>query len=242
MKRKNPSLKKQTYQLADDGSFIIHDYNFAKPFSSFFPGVSGLWGRPLWAFYVNRGQGLVSFGSLDKDRAIMEFLPANQAYERVGLLGFRTFIKVRRKNKEPVFYEPFLNTKDNQDARVKNQMRITSYDLRIEEINTRLGLKVTVRYFPLPAESIGALVRLVKVENIGRTNVKIEVLDGMPKVVPYGMDNFCLKNISRTIESMMKVSNYDKGVPFFHLKTEPQDRPEVVLIKSGSFYLKLLLS
>lgn len=32
----------------------------------------------MWVFYVNRGQGIASFGIENKDNAILEFLPANE--------------------------------------------------------------------------------------------------------------------------------------------------------------------
>ena len=50
------------YYVDDNGAFVIEDYQHAKLFSDFFPGVSGLYGIPMWAFYVNRGQCLSSFG------------------------------------------------------------------------------------------------------------------------------------------------------------------------------------
>ena len=68
------------YYLNKDGEFVIDNYNLAKPFSSFFPGIAGPWGVPIWAFYVNRGQAIASFGIKDKDHPIMEFQPANKSY------------------------------------------------------------------------------------------------------------------------------------------------------------------
>ena len=64
----------KTYYLDDNGAFIIEDYQHVKLFADFFPGVSGLYGVPMWAFYVNRGQAVSSFGIESKDKAILEFL------------------------------------------------------------------------------------------------------------------------------------------------------------------------
>ena len=50
------------YYLRPDGVFVIENYNQQKPFANFFPGISGAWGIPMWVFYVNRGQGIASFG------------------------------------------------------------------------------------------------------------------------------------------------------------------------------------
>ncbi len=56
------STKNLKYHLNESGEFIINDYNSTKLFSSFFPGVAGKNGIPMWVFYVNRGQCIASFG------------------------------------------------------------------------------------------------------------------------------------------------------------------------------------
>src|SRR5271167_2536822 len=98
----------RTYSFDDKGSFVIDDYQHAKLFADFFPGVSGLYGTPMWAFFVNRGQAVSSFGIESKDKSILEFLPANKAYRSTSSTGFRTFIKVG-DGKYNKFYEPFAN-------------------------------------------------------------------------------------------------------------------------------------
>ena len=85
--------------------FVIEDFDEAPPFASFLPGIAGPLGIPLWAFYVNRGQAIASFGVGSKDMPIMEFQPANKAYQTVPYTGFRTFIKVC--DAADGFYEPF---------------------------------------------------------------------------------------------------------------------------------------
>ena len=86
-------------------SFFIENYNHAPPFSNFFPALAGVTGKPMWVFYANRGQGIASFGVNNKDGAMMEFQPANKAYQSTPVLGFRTFIRPQT-GKAGVF-EPF---------------------------------------------------------------------------------------------------------------------------------------
>ena len=62
------------YYLGENGEFVIEQYNYAKPFASFFPGIAGPHGIPMWAFYVNRGQCVCSMGIDNKEMPIMEFL------------------------------------------------------------------------------------------------------------------------------------------------------------------------
>ena len=76
------------YTLSGE-KFIIEDYTRMPAFSSFLPGLAGVRGIPVWSFYTNRGQGINSFGIHHKGNAMMEFNPANTAYENTPLKGDR---------------------------------------------------------------------------------------------------------------------------------------------------------
>ncbi|MFA5118210.1 MAG: cellobiose phosphorylase [Candidatus Omnitrophota bacterium] len=230
------SAAKPKYYLNADHEFVIENYNLAKPFANFFPGIAGKYGIPMWAFYVNRGQAICSFGIKDKDNSILEFQPANKAWETVFTHGFRTFLKVMTKNSFRM-YEPFRPGFVNERYLVSNKMFITSYGLRLEEINRTLGLSISVDYFTVPQDSYAGLVRNVTVANLSRSAKEIELVDGLPQVVPFGVNNFFLKKMSRTIEAWMVVENLKRGVPFYKLSVDPADRPEVVHIEQGNFYL-----
>ncbi|MCX5701780.1 MAG: cellobiose phosphorylase [Candidatus Omnitrophica bacterium] len=230
------SDKTPKYYLNASGEFIIENYNFSKPFADFFPGIAGKFGIPMWVFFVNRGQAIASFGTKDKDRSILEFFPANKAWQFVSLQGFRTFIKVLT-GKRTILYEPFHNGFANLQYNLRNEMSITSYDLKIKENNLTLGLEVEVEYFTIPDDSYAALARILTIRNVGSATKKIQILDGLPQIVPFGTSNLFLKKLGRTIEAWMNVENLDKGVPFYKLDVDPTDRPEVIHIKEGNFYL-----
>ena len=225
---------KPVYRLESDGSFIIENYHAASPFSNFFPGIAGIWGIPMWVFYVNRGQGIASFGIESKDKAIMEFQPANKAYRLVSSHGFRTFLKVVKGSAEK-YYEPFRAVSASP-FRVRQSMRMTSYDLTIEEVNLSLGLTVTVNYFTVPEESFSGLVRKVCVRNNSRSDLKIQMIDGLPAILPYGQNDWVMKNMCRTIEAWYKVRNLEAKAPYFQLDVEAADVPQVKHIKEGNFY------
>jgi len=229
-------VKQPKYYLNAEGEFVIENYNFSKPFANFFPGIAGKYGIPMWVFYVNRAQGIASFGTKDKDHSIVEFFPANKAWQMVSSQGFRTFIKVV-SGKKAVIYEPFHNGFTNLGFKLENRMRISSSGLIIEESNFTLGLNVKVEYFNIPNDSYAGLARIVTIENTGRNLKKMQILDGLPQIVPFGTSNLFLKKLGRTIEAWMNVENLDKSVPFYKLDVDPSDRPEVIHIKEGNFFL-----
>jgi len=232
---KNFQKKNVQYRLTDKGEFIIENYNYAKPLANFFPGIAGKYGIPMWLFYVNRGQAINSFGTDGKDSAILEFQPANKAWQQTSLLGFRTFIKFDGGQRDS-FYEPFNNGISSMFFDLHNQLAMTSYGLKLEETNKTLGLKANVEYFTIPEENFAGLARIVTIKNIGRKPRKIQLLDGLPRIVPYGIANFFLKKLSRTIEAWMRVENLEKKSAFYKINVAPIDRPQVVHIKGGNFF------
>ena len=223
---------KVSYRLDKEGKFIIENYNQAPPFSNFLPGISGLWGIPLWVFYVNRGQGVVSFGIKDKNHALLEFLPANKAYQSAPLLGYRTFVKINNRT----YYEPFQLTP--QYSR-KERMVITSFDFTIEEENKLLGLGFKVRYFTLPNLEFAGLVRVVKIKNISSKRLDIKIIDGLPQIVPFGCRDLFLKNLGRTVEAW-KRCEIRKKAAIFKLVVDPQDTADTCYIQGTNFAYALV--
>lgn len=220
----------------DKLKFTIENFTRAKPFASFLPGIAGVTGIPLWCFYTNRGQGIAGFGIESKDGAIMEFQPANKAYRLTPTHGFRTFLKYRIDGKEG-FYEPFQETLAYASSQRENKMTISPYDVALEEINSDLGLSVTVRYFTVPEEPLAALAREVVIKNIGNAGeFEIELLDGMPLINPYGITNENTKNMSRTIEAWAFAENLENDAPYFRLKVLSDDSAEVIPVREGNFY------
>jgi hypothetical protein len=182
----------------------------------------------MWVFYANRGQAIAGFGVNDKNGAMMEFLPANKAYQAMSFLGFRTFYRL---SSQEAFYEPFaLHSSQSVQTLV-----VRPYEIELCDRNTALGLETTVIYYGLPNEFLPALVRRVTVKNIGKKPVRIDMADGLPRVVPKGMDDYLVKNMSRTIEAFAEVLNLETGAPFFKLKIQPDDKPDINWLESGFF-------
>ncbi|MBI4340724.1 MAG: cellobiose phosphorylase [Candidatus Omnitrophica bacterium] len=223
------------YRLEGE-EFVIEDYARARAFASFLPGIAGLWGIPLWAFYVNRGQAIAGFGIQDKDHPIMEFRPANRAFRLAPWQGFRTFLKFSSRGRGG-WYEPFRSPAPNGRSPIVQRMRIRMADLMLEETHRALGLEVGVHYFTIPHEPYAGLARVLTITNRSRKALAYELLDGLPVIIPHGMRDSFLKHMSRTMEAWVTVDHLDQGVPFYRLKVEPSDRPEVIPIRAGNFYV-----
>jgi hypothetical protein len=218
------------FSINDKGYFVIKDYQKKSTFASFLPGIAGKLGIPIWAFYVNRGQGIASFGLKSKDNSIMEFYPANKSYANVSTKGFRTFIKVNGE-----FYEPFREVNES----ITSEMIIAPDSLTLVENNKKLNIQTKVLYYILPNENFAGFVRKVEVTNMSNFTKTFKILDGMPILVPYGIDHKTLKYESQTITAWAKVYNLDNDIPFYRLSASASDEAQVNEIHSGNFYVAL---
>lgn len=204
----------------------MKDYGRKSVFSGFLPGIAGKCGIPMWCFYVNRGQGVVSFGIEDKEHAIMEFYPAHVAYQNVKRTGFRTFIK-----KDGQFYEPFSGEELAQEMEIgRNHMRITEED-------PESGLRTQVTYYVLPEEPVAALVREVMITNQTKETCRMEVIDGMPAVIPYGVSMESMKNMTQTAKAWMQAVTLGERTELYRVRASMEDSADVREVSGANFAL-----
>ena len=228
-----PNHIRPEYAYEPDGSFTVVHYNRAAPFSSFLPGIAGPWGIPMWVFYVNRGQGVCSFGVRDKDHAIAEFLPANWAYQLAFRQGFQTFFKIRR-NGSLLRHEPFQMPAAN-DVGCVQTMRVWPGQVAFAQTHPGFGLEVEARYFTLPHEPVSALVRTVRVRNTGPERAELQMLDGLALIIPHGLNNYMLKNLRYIAQSQIEVTGLATRAPGFRTKASTEDSSVVEEVKGVNF-------
>lgn len=233
-KQTSQQAELQHSELRVDG-FNLSAFNTLRPFSSFLPGIAGELGKPLWVFYTNRGQCISSFGVRDRNGAMLEFQPADKAYALTAMLGFRTFFKLYN-GEVPALYEPF---KIGAAEGITQRLTIRPEEIEIEEIHSALGLRICIQYFTLANESLPVLVRRVTVENLSANVLRGDVLDGLPQIVPYGLNEQQLKQMSRTMQAFAEIQHVADKLPFYKLKVMPSDKPEMERIDAGFFAFTL---
>lgn len=197
-----------------DCAYTITEYHKKPVFCSFLPGIAGLHGVPTWCFFVNRGQCVTSFGVADKDHAIMEFTPAHTACQIVEAKGFRSFVKLNGKVTE-LFADP-------------SAPHIMNVGLNYLSLRTETdALKVCVDYFVPPNLVVGTLARRLRVTNKSASSAKLELLDGMPAAIPYGVSDWTLKNMIQTGIAWMEAEQVESGVPRFRVRASMEDTARV---------------
>ncbi len=208
----------------ENRSYEMKDYARQSNFASFLPGIAGVRGIPVWCYYVNRGQGVVSFGTDNKDHAIMEFYPAHVAYQNAKRMGFRTFLR-----RDGAYAEGFA------DESNPHTMKIGMNGLSVEEDLKSAGLRLEISYFTLPEEPLGALVRRVRVTNTSDASCSLEILDGMPQIIPFGVGAHDMKNMTQTAKAWMQVEDRASGVPYYRVRASMEDSASVSAVWGGNF-------
>ena len=207
----------------EHGRYVIEDYQAKPPFSSFLPGIAGPMGVPVWCYYNNRGQAVCSFGARDKDHAIMEFSPAHTAYQNVGRTGFRTFCKI-----DGAYRELFTGVCAMHTG--MSEVEITCRES---------GLEASALYFGVPGERTAALARVLTVRSTEKAPVTLELLDGMPALVPYGVEQDALKNMANLAKAWMQAEDADTGRACFRVRASMADTAQVTEVKGCNFCLGL---
>jgi hypothetical protein len=223
------------YRLDKNGRFQIMRYDQQPAFASFLPGVGGPDGVPLWCLYVNRGQAICSYGVGNKDNPVVEFLPANWAYQLTGIQGFRTFCKV-----DDHYYEPFQDNLNSRQYDFLRRMWIQMDRLVLHEENRTLGLRFEVTYFSPVNKPIGSLVRMLTITNTSSHRYHLEGLDGLPLIIPAGFTDIGLKTMRRIHEAYASVRKVAGYVPFYAAKVMTHDEAEVQEVCKGNFYASWL--
>lgn len=232
----------------------MEDYDSKSTFSSFLPAVAGYFGKPVWNFYVNRGQAMATFGTTSKDFPILEFNSANKAYQLTPYVGFRTFVRGTRATGTSFESEPFSpDTSRNLDLPDEDQnnmpkriLYVGTNEFEIADMDAVNGLTTRVQYYVLPEEDFGALIRRTKFVNTGDSVLSLDVLDGLAKMEPYGGKlDWGLKQMGRTLEGWMGVYHEDDSdltMPYYKLSTEPNDSAQVKIEEAGHYCVSFIES
>lgn len=210
-----------------DGRLWIDRYDQKKPFASFLPGVAGKYGIPMWVYYVNRGQLISSFGLESKDQPMLDFSPANMAYRRTEIDGFRTLLKING-----TLYEPFSST--------------TKHDRKMYIEMNAIGLfeehddyAIDIKYVNVVEQPYPGLVRKVTVTNKTQQPLDVEVIDGLATLWPFGTNQFMIKNMSNLAVAWFDVFNQDRKMPLLKNRSTTEDTTEVEGVEAGHFYVSI---
>ncbi|MDF3130133.1 hypothetical protein P0Y35_13075 [Kiritimatiellaeota bacterium B1221] len=208
-------------------------FDRSAPYSSFLPGIAGLYGKPLWLYFVNRGQAVACFGTQDKDHAIMPFQSAFLHQARVEQEGFRTLVRWQEAD-EWRFYEPFRAAEE-----AERSLDTTPSRLFLSEEANGLGMDFEVSYTTVPGETCPCLLRSVTLHNRSDVRRRLEILDGFSRLIPYGLTHAASQNEPFVSLGYLKIDGLEEGLPFYRFLDAPSYDHVIGKREAGNFYFTI---
>ncbi|MEL0088384.1 MAG: hypothetical protein VW757_09890, partial [Halieaceae bacterium] len=135
-----------------------------------------------WLFISTRG-GL-SAGRTDCDSALFPYYTEDKLRENSANTGSRTLVMIEAADKQ-ILWEPFAPLHDRVYRVTRNLYKNVLGDkLIFEEINHDLGLCFSYQW--ATSDKYG-FIKQATLENIGASEIKVRVLDGIENILPYGV-------------------------------------------------------
>jgi hypothetical protein len=175
-----------------------------------------------WVFVSSTGA--LTAGRRDPDHALFPYTTDDRIHDSQDQSGGKTVLRVTRDG-APSLWEPF-------SSRYQGLYRITrslaksvcGNKLLFEETNHDLGLVFASHW--MTSERFG-LVRRASLTNLGVTPVRVELLDGLQNLLPYGVTRRFQMEYSTLLDGY-KESELEpvSGLGLIKLSSIPVDRPE----------------
>ena len=197
--------------------YAIHNVDKMAPF--FMSLVSS---SDHWLFISSTG-GLTA-GRVSPETALLPYITVDKIHESTPHTGCKTLISTRKEGKR-YEWEPFNKEQDGSYVISRNLYKnIPGNKLCFEEINH--DLELVFRYCWVTSEKYG-FARQSELENTGRQDIRVDLIDGLQNILPAGTPRFAQTNVSNLVDAY-KWNELDEqtGLACFTLYSGITDRAE----------------
>jgi len=176
----------------------------------------------LWMF-VTSGGGLTA-GRVDAQGSVFPYETVDKLHDARHHTGPVTRVRVLRDGQEPLLWRPFDDRSPDEFPVRRNLYKNTIGNrLLFEEIHDRLGL--AFRYRWAACDEFG-WIRTASIENTGSSEVRVELLDGLRNILPYGTHHSMYQHSSILVDAYKKSEvDIESGLATFTLTGGIVDRP-----------------
>ncbi len=203
--------------IDDEKYYKISNYDKMEPF--FMSLVSP---TDHWMFIWSNGP--LSAGRRNPDNALFPYYTDDKICDYADITGSKTIIFIRM-NERKYLWEPFAGKYTGVYDIVRNCYKnIYGNRLIFEEINK--NLKVTFQYSWTTSEKFG-FVKHSKLINNNKNSVKVELLDGIQNILPYGIQQRFQNEYSTLADGYKKnelIPDINLGI--YSLSSIPVDKAE----------------
>jgi hypothetical protein len=175
-----------------------------------------------WMFLSSNGS--LSAGRKDRNNALFPYYTDDKIHDYKGITGSVTAVLVEKDDKT-YLWEPFEGITNGIYKTIRNIYKsIYGNKIIFEEINLDLGL--SFKYQWCNSEQFG-FVRTSAIQKEGAGTLKVEVLDGIRNILPYGLDYAFQNEYSNLLDAYKKNELIEEtGLGLFSLSSIPVDRAE----------------
>lgn len=175
-----------------------------------------------WAFIASNGG--VSMGRRNPSNALFPYYSADKLIDLVAVSGPRTILKIVRKGGGTDFWSPFDNSPERFSLQRNLYKNVSGCKLVFEEVNPEIGL--SFRYCWETSNRFG-FIRSCSLQNVGQGIQRIEILDGLQNILPYGVDESFQLRFSNLIDAYKKSELLaEQGLGIYYLSSIPTDLAE----------------
>jgi hypothetical protein len=175
-----------------------------------------------WMFLSSNGS--LTAGRKNRDNSLFPYYTDDKIHDYKGKTGSKTICLVEKNNKT-FLWEPFSGEAE-KIYRIERNLYKSIYGNKIifEEQNN--DLEVRFQYGWYNSEKFG-WIKKAAFQNIGSSNVKIDVLDGIRNILPYGVDYAFQNEYSNLLNAYKKNELLaDSKIGLVMLSSIPFDRAE----------------
>ena len=214
---RNDEVSGEFLTLAGERYYAIRNVDGMAPFF-----ISLVSDSDHWLFISSTG-GLTA-GRVSPDTALFPYVTVDKIHESAPHTGSKTLIATVADGQLRE-WEPFNRAHDGRYRTSRNLYKnLLGNKLCFEEINH--DLQLAFRYCWLTSDSYG-FVRRCELENLGKQDCKVELIDGLQNILPAGTPRFAQTNTSNLVDAYKwNELVEDKGLALYALYSGITDRAE----------------
>ena len=198
--------------------YRISAYHRLSPFHMTLASDTDLW------MFVTSGGGLTA-GRVDAQGSVFPYETVDKLHDARHYTGPITRVRLLRDGQPSILWRPFDDRSPDEFSLHRNLYKnAIGNRLVFEEIHPGIGL--VYRYRWAACDEFG-WVRTATLENNGSSKVRIELLDGLRNILPYGAHHSMYQHSSVLVDAYKKSEvNPDSGFATYSLTAGIVDRPE----------------
>ncbi|MCA9322593.1 MAG: hypothetical protein KDB53_17760 [Planctomycetes bacterium] len=206
--------------IESDGRWFdrIDDVQLLDPFLMSLPSTDD-----SWIFVASNGA--VTMGRGSPGNALFPYETVDRLYEARHSTGPITLIRLNTPDHAPILWEPFAASNDD-DPRVRRRLEKSATGDLVRFTETREDLQLAFSYSWQCVRGHG-FVRRARLANPGDQGRRLEVMDGLRNLQPYGVPLEIMQRTSSLVDAYRRTDiDRESNLAVLSLTTRIIDRPE----------------